>query len=62
MAREPFHLEKNGGLQCHGVSHFICKNLTGNYREILALTHNLSNGFLFIIKAAVDRIARIKYL
>jgi hypothetical protein len=23
IAKEPFHLEKNGGLRCHGVNHFI---------------------------------------
>jgi hypothetical protein len=31
IAKEPFHLENNGGLRCHGVNHFLCKNLTGNY-------------------------------
>jgi len=27
IAREPFHLEKNGGLRCHGVQLFICETL-----------------------------------
>jgi hypothetical protein len=31
IAREPFHLEKNGGLRSLEPNLIMCKNLTGNY-------------------------------